>query len=342
MAAISACDDDGGAKTKVPPARPVESSSCSPVTYAGKGRPDFLIATSTALQGQFSRDGAQVAQALKLVLAQRGWRAGDYSVGLQFCDEVARRAMPEPVNPPQRPSFAVTPRDRVLGPLFSGSPRDYSHPHRCSRWTLTQVPPGPLPLLTRSAVRERRSGPTPRLAVGASCALSLPRRTGARRPVRQTEGARQRVFGERRRPLRVRVAESFRAAATSECVGWPDMDPMRGLRPTARASELRADAVYLVGYQLTKRSAVIRSPAGAGPRRIIGPDGFSHLPKSCGAGAAADGFVTTIAYFDRRAPVEGRGSRVRGQVLPRDRADSLHARRPRNAIRDRTPPVAAQ
>ena len=86
---VAACGGDDGRDENIPPARPVESSGCSPVTYGGEGRPDFLIATSSSFQGEYTGHGVQIAQAMKLVLAERGWRAGEYSVGLQMCDEVA-------------------------------------------------------------------------------------------------------------------------------------------------------------------------------------------------------------------------------------------------------------
>src|SRR5262249_58585985 len=72
---------------RLPPARSIASSGCSPVTYGGPGRPQLLIAAVTALQGQFKVHGVQASQALKLVLAQRKWKAGAYRVGLQICDE---------------------------------------------------------------------------------------------------------------------------------------------------------------------------------------------------------------------------------------------------------------
>ena len=73
----AACGEDGARSANIRPAIPLESSGCSPVSYGGEGRPDFLIATSTALQGQFTDHGVQVSQALKMVLDERDWRAGD-------------------------------------------------------------------------------------------------------------------------------------------------------------------------------------------------------------------------------------------------------------------------
>ena len=88
----AACGGDDESDQEAPPATPVEASGCSPVTYGGEGRPDFLIAASTVLQGQFVDHGVQISQALKLVLDERDWRAGDYSVGLQLCDETTARS----------------------------------------------------------------------------------------------------------------------------------------------------------------------------------------------------------------------------------------------------------
>ena len=92
------------------------------MTYGGEGRPDFLIATSSALQGEYTGHGIQIAQALKLVLAERGWRAGDHGVGLQICDEAS--ASGDAASPAKcrrnAHAFALYPWSAVVhGPLFS-------------------------------------------------------------------------------------------------------------------------------------------------------------------------------------------------------------------------------
>src|SRR6476646_9471824 len=84
---ISACGGGGDAAPTRSPARAVNASGCSPVSYGGKGRADLLVVASTVLQGAYSSHGVQIAQALKLVLEQRDWRAGHYDVALQVCDE---------------------------------------------------------------------------------------------------------------------------------------------------------------------------------------------------------------------------------------------------------------
>ena len=80
-----------------PPAHPLSASICSPVAYGGPGRPQFLIVAHSAFQGTYKGHGVQTAQAIKMVLAERGWRAGEYTVGMQACEETdAKTGVPSP------------------------------------------------------------------------------------------------------------------------------------------------------------------------------------------------------------------------------------------------------
>ena len=62
------------------------TSSCSPITYGGRSKPQFLIATDLPLQG-FGTTTPQIAQAVEFVLTKRGYQAGRYAVGHQVCDD---------------------------------------------------------------------------------------------------------------------------------------------------------------------------------------------------------------------------------------------------------------
>ena len=96
-AAAGACGDSGKRAPAPRAARPVSTSICAPVTYGGEGRPQLLIVNIGPLQGPMSDHGVQNAQAVKMVLAQRGWRAGELTVGLQVCDEAsAASPLPDP------------------------------------------------------------------------------------------------------------------------------------------------------------------------------------------------------------------------------------------------------
>jgi hypothetical protein len=86
LASMTAC---GEGERPAPAARPLPTSLCGPVTYGGEGQPQLLIVNSGSLQGPFSDHVVQNAQATKMVLAERGWHAGEFTVGLQVCDEAS-------------------------------------------------------------------------------------------------------------------------------------------------------------------------------------------------------------------------------------------------------------
>ena len=56
-------------------------------SYQGKGKADFVIASDLPLHGPTSGVTAQMVAAEKLVLEQRSYRAGRYSVGYRSCDD---------------------------------------------------------------------------------------------------------------------------------------------------------------------------------------------------------------------------------------------------------------
>src|SRR3954463_15536647 len=81
--ASAACGGEQRNAATGPPATPLSASICSPVSYGGPGRPRYLIVAHSAFQGLYKGHGVQTAQAMKLVLAERGWRAGRLTVGMQ-------------------------------------------------------------------------------------------------------------------------------------------------------------------------------------------------------------------------------------------------------------------
>jgi ABC-type branched-subunit amino acid transport system substrate-binding protein len=97
------------------PARLVSTPACAPIAYAGEGRPSALIVLTTLLQGAFADHGVQAAQAVKLVLARHGWRAGDHTVGVQVCDEVPHGSDESDPAKCERIARALAPNRAVLG-----------------------------------------------------------------------------------------------------------------------------------------------------------------------------------------------------------------------------------
>ena len=319
----AACGEDGDPSGNIPPAVPLESSGCSPVSYGGEGRPDFLIATSTVLQGQFTDHGVQVSQALKMVLDERDWRAGDYTVGLQICGETT--ASGDAASPTRcrhnAKAFAANRSVIVVhGPLFSTCSR-YATPilNRAPGGPLAQTLAGPTYLgLTREGPGVARGEPERYATTGQRSLVRL-------LPPDDTMGAAGAIFAERQGagsvfvlddndPYGFAVAESFRLAADRlglRVVGRAQWDPQASdyRQLASRVEASGADAVYLGGYVFSNGPQLIkdlRETLGPGAE-LIGPDGFNQLaPIIEGAGAAAEGFAPMIAVLpSRELPPDG-------------------------------------
>ncbi len=63
------------------------SSSCGPIVYKGSGKPDFIIPSDLPLQGAIRRQTLQISRAMIWALQQKGWKAGNWKIGYQSCDD---------------------------------------------------------------------------------------------------------------------------------------------------------------------------------------------------------------------------------------------------------------
>jgi branched-chain amino acid transport system substrate-binding protein len=312
-ALAGACGDTGTHQPAPRAARPVSTSICGPVTYGGEGRPQLLIANSGPLQGPMSDHGIQNAQAVKMVLAQRGWRAGDLTVGVQVCDE-ASAASPLPI--PSKcarnaKAFAADPSVvAVVGPVTS----------TCVGAMLpivNQAPGGPLPVVGMSSTYLGLTRAGPGVVRGHPDALYP---TGERSFVRvvpadDVQGAAGALYAQRlgvRRPYvlhhdeawGIGVATAFGTAATRlgmHVAGMGEWD-RRARDYTGLAERVRragADGVYLAGYAIADNGArLIRDLRGRLRPRvpILAPDGFNEPAALVeGAGARAEGVVITLS-----------------------------------------------
>ncbi|HVN62329.1 MAG TPA: branched-chain amino acid ABC transporter substrate-binding protein [Gaiellaceae bacterium] len=66
---------------------PLPSSSCGPVVYKGSGSPDFIVASDLPLQGAIRAQTVQISRAIIWAFQDKGWKAGNYKVGYQSCDD---------------------------------------------------------------------------------------------------------------------------------------------------------------------------------------------------------------------------------------------------------------
>jgi branched-chain amino acid transport system substrate-binding protein len=72
----------GGGKVSALPA-----SSCGPLEYKGSGDADYLIASDLPLQGGSRTQTTQMNAAIRYVLDQQDWKAGDFNIAFQACDD---------------------------------------------------------------------------------------------------------------------------------------------------------------------------------------------------------------------------------------------------------------
>ena len=79
-------DDGGGAPEALP------SSSCTAIEYEGDGDPDYLIVSDLPLQGASRTQTVQMVDAIRYVLKQAEFKAGDYNIGFQSCDDATAQA----------------------------------------------------------------------------------------------------------------------------------------------------------------------------------------------------------------------------------------------------------
>ncbi len=81
--------DDGGGGGEV---TALPSSSCTGIEYEGDGDPDYLIAADFPLQGSSRTQTEQIVAAIRFELETRGWKAGDYNIAFQSCDDSTAQA----------------------------------------------------------------------------------------------------------------------------------------------------------------------------------------------------------------------------------------------------------
>jgi branched-chain amino acid transport system substrate-binding protein len=83
-------DDDGGGDGGEVTALP--SSSCRALEFKGEGEADFIVASDLPRQGGSRLQTTQMVNAMRLLLDDKGWKAGDYNIAYQDCDDSTAQA----------------------------------------------------------------------------------------------------------------------------------------------------------------------------------------------------------------------------------------------------------
>jgi branched-chain amino acid transport system substrate-binding protein len=87
---------DGGATTEASGGggnvEALPSSSCTAIEYEGEGDPDVLIASDFPLQGSSRTQTIQIVEAIRYLLEEQSFKAGDHNVAYQSCDDSTAQA----------------------------------------------------------------------------------------------------------------------------------------------------------------------------------------------------------------------------------------------------------
>jgi branched-chain amino acid transport system substrate-binding protein len=68
------------------------ASSCTGIEFKGEGEADYLIASDLPMQGSSRTQTVQMVKAIRFILDQNNWKAGDYNIGYQVCDDATAQA----------------------------------------------------------------------------------------------------------------------------------------------------------------------------------------------------------------------------------------------------------
>jgi branched-chain amino acid transport system substrate-binding protein len=85
-AADTSASDGGGGVEALP------SSMCSDLEYEGEGEPDVIVASDLPLQGSSRTQTIQMTEAIRKVLSDASYKAGDVNVAYQSCDDATAQA----------------------------------------------------------------------------------------------------------------------------------------------------------------------------------------------------------------------------------------------------------
>jgi branched-chain amino acid transport system substrate-binding protein len=307
-AAVASCGGDDPEPVATI-AAPVQLQTCSDVYYGGQGRPDVLIASDIPLQGTYAVDGRQGTRAIRIVLEDRGFKAGRFRVGYVSCDGSTPRddISPAKCRRSGRAYVAASPVVAVIGPFFS-SCAIHMMPV-LNRAGLAEVGPGNTYVgLTRRGPgipdgQPERFRPTGRVTFVRLAApddlqgrahAGLARERGDRTAYVLHDGVDAYGLG---------AAEGFRDAARAEgieVVGFETWDPeASGYGALAsRIDRSGADGVFLGGYIVSNAGKLmqdLRATLDDGVTLMATEGMFPVTVLRSRAGAAAEGLLVTLS-----------------------------------------------
>jgi branched-chain amino acid transport system substrate-binding protein len=288
------------------------ASSCSDIFYEGDGDPDYVIASDLPLQGSGRTQTVQMTEAIKFILKQHDFKAGDYKIGYQSCDDATAQQGKWASEKCSANANAYAQNKSVIGVIgtFNSGCAEIVIP------VLNRAPDGPVAMVSPANTYVGLTHG------GAGTAAGEPDKyypAGTRNYIRLVaaddfQGAADAVLTQQlglknvyilndKEAYGQGVAVNFRNAATQLGIGIAGFSAWNGKASsyTGLATKIKqtgADSVFLGGLICENGGKVIkdlRSVLGDGVT-LIGPDGFTPISAVVdGAGQAAEGMYVSVA-----------------------------------------------
>jgi branched-chain amino acid transport system substrate-binding protein len=302
-------DDGGGEVTALP------SSSCTALEYEGEGDPDYIVATDFPMQGSSRTQTEQIVAAARYELEQREWKAGDYNIALQVCDDATAQAAKWDSAKCSQNANAYAANDAVVAVIgtFNSGCAAIEIP------VLNNAPDGGIAMMSPA-----NTYPCLTVNLPGACESSEPDKyypTGTRNYARvapaddyqgafvaefmQKKGIKSVYILNDKEAYGLGVATTTRKAAESvgiEVAGFEAWDPKASSYEALmkKIQGTNADAVFLGGLidengaQLIKDKVAVLGP-NDGAVKLIAPDGFTTQQTIDEAGAASRGMYMSVA-----------------------------------------------
>jgi branched-chain amino acid transport system substrate-binding protein len=317
------------------------SSSCTALEYEGEGDPDVLIASDFPLQGSSRTQTIQIIEAIRYLLEEADWKAGDHNVAFQSCDDATAQAAQWDSGKCSTNAQAYAANESVIGVIgtFNSGCAAIEIP------VLNQAPGGGVAMISpaNTYVCLTEGGP--------GCDDTEPDKyypTGSRNYARVVahdayQGAAMAEFAQSqgitsvyilndKEAYGLGVATNFRNAAESvgiEIAGFEAWDPKASSYEALfrKIGGTNADAVFLGGLidengaQVIKDKVAVLGP-NDGDVKLLAPDGFTAQQTIDESGeAAADMFMSVAGVpIDQ---FEGQGAEFAEAFAPRIGGDAI-------------------
>lgn len=312
VVALVAAGCGGGGGGSAPEALP--SSSCTAIEYEGDGNPDYLVVSDLPLQGASRTQTLQIANAIRYELKKASYKAGDYKIGYQSCDDATAQAGKWDSGKCSQNANAYAANDKVVGIIgtFNSGCAGIIIP------VVNQAPNGGIAMVSpaNTYVCLTQGGP--------GCDKTEPDKyypSGTRNYARVVandgyQGAADAEFAQSlgvkkvyvlndKEAYGLGVATNFENAAKSlgiEIAGFDAFDPKASSYEALykKIQATGADAVFIGalicenGAQLIKDKVAVLGP-NDGAVKLLTPDGFALQGTIDDAGSASAGMYMSVA-----------------------------------------------